>query len=59
MKEKIMSVKELYEVQMKEVNEQLYNAYNRITELVNERRKMIGKLEKILIRLETKVDLYR
>ena len=49
-----MSVKELYEVQIKEVNEQLYTAYNRITELVNERRKMIRKLEKILEKTKSK-----
>jgi len=47
MKEKVMSVEDLYQKEVKDGQEQLYKAYARIAELIEDRERMIVEVQKI------------
>jgi hypothetical protein len=46
-KERVMSLEELYQKEVKDGQEQLYKAYERITELIEDRERMIVEVQKI------------
>jgi hypothetical protein len=56
-KERVMSIEELYQKEVKDAQEQLYKAYERIAELIEDREKMIVEVQKICKTISARRDL--